>query len=59
MQQLPNIEKTDIKEEFSCLKWKMYFGVKANVSTSRLIQTSRIMCSVTKTVYTSKIMNLI
>ena len=26
MQQLPNIEKTDSKEEISCLKWTTYNG---------------------------------
>ena len=26
MQQLPDIEKTDSKEEISCLKWTMYIG---------------------------------
>ena len=26
LQQLPDIEKTDSKEEISCLKWKLYNG---------------------------------
>ena len=36
MQQLPDIEKTDSKEEISCLKWTMYHGrrkVCVNIQT--------------------------
>ena len=38
MQQLPDIEKTDSKEEISCLKWKIYNGrrkVCVNFQTHR------------------------
>ena len=29
MQQLPDIENTDSKEELSCLKWTIYYGEKS------------------------------
>ena len=51
-QQLPDIEKTDSKEEISCLKWTKYNGSGRYVWTFRLIQTSWILsCSVTETIY--------
>ena len=31
MQQLPDIEKTDSKEEITCLKWTIYSGRRKNV----------------------------
>ena len=60
IQQMPDIEKTDSREKKSCLKWTMYKAGKKYVWTSRLIQTNWILpCSVTETIYTSKIMKLI
>ena len=60
MQQLPDIEKTDSKKEISCLKWTIYNGRRKVCVISRRKQTSWILsCTVTETIYTSKIMKLI
>ena len=40
MQQLPEIEKVDSKNEISCLKWTIYNGRKKVCISSRLIWTS-------------------
>ena len=59
-QQLPDIRKTDSKNETSCLKRTLRNGRRKFLHTSRLIQTSwKLSCTVTETVCTSKIMKLI
>ena len=40
MQQLPDIEKNDSKEEISCLKWTLYNGRRNLCVNSRRIQTT-------------------
>ena len=60
MQQLPDIEKTDSKEQISRLKWTIYNGrrkvcVNFQTDTDKL----NIVVTVTETVYTSKILKLI
>ena len=60
MQQLPDIEKTDPKEEISCLKWTKYNG-RRNVCVNFQTDTDKLNivdCVVTETIYTSKIMKL-
>ena len=61
MQQVPDIEKTDSKEEIICLKWTIYNGGrKVCVNFQTDTDTLNIVkCTVTETIYTSKIMNLI
>ena len=59
MQQLPDIEKTDSKREISCLNGQYIMVGEKYVWTSRLVQTSWMLsCTVTETIYTSKIMKL-
>ena len=41
MQQLPDIEKTDSKEEISCLKWKIYNG-RRKVCVNSQIDTDKL-----------------
>ena len=40
IQQLPDIEETDSKEEISCLKWTIYNGRRKACVNFRRIQTS-------------------
>ena len=60
MQQLPDIEKTDSKEELSCLKWTMYNG-RRKVYVNFQTDTDKLNIVVYRSerIYTSKIMNLI
>ena len=41
MQQLPDIEKTDFKEEVSCLKWTIYSG-RRKVCVNFQIDTDKL-----------------
>ena len=41
MQQMPDIEQTDSKEEISCLKWKIYNG-RTNVCVNFHIDTDKL-----------------
>ena len=41
MQQLPDIEKTDSKEEISCLKWAIYNG-RRKVYVNFLTDTDKL-----------------
>ena len=61
MQQLPDLDRTDSKEEIPCLKWTRYNGgrkvcLNFQTDTDKL---NILSCTVTETDYTSKIMKLI
>ena len=60
MQQMPDIKKSDSKEEISCLKRTLQNGKrKVCVNFQTETDTLNVSCTVTETNYTSKIVKLI
>ena len=54
-----DFDKTDSKKKILCLKWTTYYGRTKVYANFRLIKTSWILsCTVTETVYTSKVVKL-